>query len=215
MSNRQKLIAFLFNIQNRCVMDNSKKPSMDKEKEEAPLPLPNPFPMYPFRDDCEDFIAGIGDYILSAEDYVALKDTVGFPPNKSKLKVFLVRKCNIPNPADYSFPDITETLRSYIEENINNTLNEQKQPTRHSPDFRSVHWFGIHYPFTATQAAIVKLLWNAWENGTPDIGHETLLKESGSESKRLVDVFKGHKTYKQLIGQGKTKGSYRLVEPGK
>ena len=124
MSNRQQLIAFLFNIQERWIMDNSKQPSM--EREEAPLPLPTPFPVYPFRDDREDFIAGIGDYIISAEDYIALRDTVGFPPNKSKLKLFLIRKCNIPDLADYSFPDITETLRSYLKENVNKSSNEQK-----------------------------------------------------------------------------------------
>lgn len=94
--------------------------------------------------------------------------------------------------------------------------NEQKQlQTRHSPDFRSVNWFGTSHSFTPTQAAIVKVLWNAWENDTPDVGHETLLEKAGSESRRLVDVFKGHETYKQLIGKGETKGSYRLVEPGK
>ena len=107
-------------------MDNSKKPSMRREG--APLPLPTLFPLYPFRDDREDFIAGDGDYLISAEDYAALRDTVGMPPNKSKLKVFLVRKCNITDLTDYSFPDITETLRSYLEENTNNTLNEQKLP---------------------------------------------------------------------------------------
>jgi len=188
---------------------------VDKNKEEAPLLLPTPYPMYPFREDRADFIKGIGDYLLSGEDYIALRDTVGFPPKKSKLKVFLIRKCNIPDPADYSFPDITETLRSYLEENVNNTLNEQKLTARHSPDFRSVHWFGTDHSFTATQAAIIKHLWEAWENGTPDIGQAALLEQVGSESNRLVDVFKGHKTYKQLIGPGKTKGSYQLIVPNK
>lgn len=92
----------------------------------APLLPPTPFTLYPFKDDRVDFIEGVGDYLLSGEDYIALRDTVGFRPNKSKLKVFLVRKCNIPDPTDYSFPDITETLRSYLEENANVTLKEQK-----------------------------------------------------------------------------------------
>lgn len=105
-----------------------------------------------------------------------------------------------------------------IEKEITQTEepNEQKQPqTRHSPDFRSVSWFGTLHSFTPTQAAIVKVLWNARENDTPDVGHETLLENAGSESNRLVDVFKGHETYKQLIGKGETKGSYRLIEPSK
>lgn len=126
MSNRQQLIAYLFNIPDRLVMNNSPKSSMDKE--EPPLLLPTPFPMYPFREDYADFIEGVGDYLLSGEDYIALRDTVGFPPNKSKLKIFLVRKCNISDLANYSFPDITETLRSYLEDNTNDPLNKQKQP---------------------------------------------------------------------------------------
>ncbi len=98
---------------------------------------------------------------------------------------------------------------------ISRLLEKEITQTRHSPDFRSVNWFGVHHSFTPTQAAIVKVLWNAWENDTPDVGHETLLEKAGSESDRLVDVFKGHKTYKQLIDKGETKGSYRLIEPGK
>ncbi len=93
-------------------------------------------------------------------------------------------------------------------------LNKQKlSQTCHSLDFRSVNWFGNSHSFTATQAAIVKTLWEARENGTPDIGQDALLEQVGSESNRLVDVFKNQKTYKQLIGPGKTKGSYRLIKP--
>ncbi|MCK4824777.1 hypothetical protein KA005_53990, partial [bacterium] len=95
-------------------------------------------------------------------------------------------------------------------------LNKQGlSQTRHSPDFRSVNWFGTVHYFTATQAAIVKLLWDARKNQTPDIGQQTLLVTVESDSNRLVDVFKGHKTYKKLIGNGETKGSYRLTEPNK
>ncbi|MGV7225248.1 MAG: hypothetical protein ACQ9MH_27505 [Nitrospinales bacterium] len=90
--------------------------------------------------------------------------------------------------------------------------NNQLQ-ANHSLDFRSVHWYGTDHSFTAMQAAIVKELWNACENGTPDIGQSALLEKVDSQSKRLVDVFKSHKTYKQLIGEGKTKGSYQLIIP--
>lgn len=102
---------------------------MNKRYEEAPLPLPTVFPMYPFREDAVDFIPSVGDYLISSEDYVALRDTVGVPPNKSKLKVFLVRKCNIHDPTNYSFPDITETLRSYLKETEDKNLSEKKPPT--------------------------------------------------------------------------------------
>src|SRR5262249_46621140 len=72
------------------------------------------------------------------------------------------------------------------------------QPARHSDDYRSVHWFGTDHSFTPNQAAVVAMLWQAWENGTPDVGYEALLQAADSQG-RLVDVFKirvGKKTKK-------------------
>ncbi len=93
---------------------------------------------------------------------------------------------------------------------------EQNPPeARHSIDFRSVHWFGTDYNFTANQAAAVKILWEAWENGTPDVGGDTLAVEVDSESRRARDIFKGHPAFGSMICQGETKGTFRLVEPGK
>ena len=44
---------------------------MDKNKEEPPLLLPTLYPMYPFREDHANFIEGIGDYLLTIEDYTS------------------------------------------------------------------------------------------------------------------------------------------------
>ena len=87
------------------------------------------------------------------------------------------------------------------------------QSARHSQDYRSVHWFGTDYSFTPYQAACIKILWEAWRNGTPDVGVETILEKAGSESSRLVDVFKNNNAWQKMIVSGKTKGSYRLKEP--
>jgi len=86
-------------------------------------------------------------------------------------------------------------------------------PARHSADFRSVHWYGDNYTFSPTQAACVKVLWMAWENGTPELGQETILEhpEVEAESKRLVDVFKGHPAWSRMIVKGNTAGAYRLT----
>ena len=89
------------------------------------------------------------------------------------------------------------------------------KPARHSIDFRSVHWFGTDYNFTPNQAAAVKILWKAWENETPDVGGDTLAVEVESDSRRARDIFKGHHAFGNMIRQGQTKGSYRLVEPDK
>lgn len=91
-------------------------------------------------------------------------------------------------------------------------------PTRHSQDFRSVHWYGTDYSFTDAQAAIVRLLWEAWENGTPDVGHRSLLETAKLSSDRLPDVFKEkgqyHSAWGSMIQSNVgSKGSARLCAP--
>lgn len=71
---------------------------------------------------------------------------------------------------------------------------DPKLPTAHSLDFRSVRWFGEEYTFTKTQAACLKVMWEAWEQGTPDLDQQTILNEADADSKRLVDVFRDHRT---------------------
>ena len=87
-------------------------------------------------------------------------------------------------------------------------------PARHSPDFRSLYWFGTTYLFTPMQAAIVAILWEAWQNGTPDVGGEYLLENAGCdrEAKRMDAVFAGCEAWGAAV-QSRSKGSYRLAEP--
>lgn len=84
---------------------------------------------------------------------------------------------------------------------------------RHSPDFRSVNWFGKTYSFGPNQAACVKVLLGAWQSGTPDVGGETLLQAADAETQRVDVVFRGSPAWRTLIVQGETKGSYRLADP--
>lgn len=92
---------------------------------------------------------------------------------------------------------------------------------RHSADFRSVHWHGTDYSFTALQAACVKELWGAMENGTPEVGMGTILEITDSATSRLVDIFRGsdpnkrHPAWGTLIVDGTTKGTKRLACPPK
>jgi len=83
---------------------------------------------------------------------------------------------------------------------------------RHSLDFRSVHWFGTDYSFTPNQAAAVKILWEHWENGTPEVGGDTLATNIESAARRARDIFKGHPAYNTMIIPGKTKGTFRLAK---
>jgi hypothetical protein len=82
----------------------------------------------------------------------------------------------------------------------------------HAPDYRSVHWFGADYQFTGTQAACVKILWEAWENKTPEVGDMTILDMVGTSCTRLNIMFRGHAAWGTMIRSGR-KGSHRLAAP--
>ena len=56
-------------------------------------------------------------------------------------------------------------------------------------------------------------LWEAWEQGTPEMAQQKILGDAGFSSERLVDVFRGHPSWGVLVVRGKTKGAYRLQEP--
>jgi hypothetical protein len=93
---------------------------------------------------------------------------------------------------------------------------------RHSADFRSVHWYGTYYTFTSAQAACVKVLWQAWKNGTSEIAQDTILDEIDAAGNRLIDLFRDrnsesgyHPAWGTMIVSGSTKGSFCLNPPKK
>lgn len=83
----------------------------------------------------------------------------------------------------------------------------------HSDDFRSVRWHGRNSSFTPTQAACVKLLWQAWEQGVPDVVGPRLLDVAGSECVRVSDIFRAHPAWGSLIARGGSRGTFRLLDP--
>lgn len=93
------------------------------------------------------------------------------------------------------------------------TAVPRREEVIYSPDCRSVRWFGSDYSFTPTQAAIVAELLRAWKQGTPDVGHETLLQKAGAETQRLADLFRNHLAWRTMIVPGSTKGTSRLQKP--
>lgn len=93
---------------------------------------------------------------------------------------------------------------------IATALAQRNEPISHSKDFSSVRWHGTIYGFTATQAAVVRVLWRALRRGAPDVRQETLLMDSASESDRLSDVFKGSPAWGTLVVPGLARGTYRL-----
>ena len=98
------------------------------------------------------------------------------------------------------------------------TTAESVKPTPdvgHSIDFRSVRWFGTLYSFTLNQAPVVRLLYEHWQAGTPDIGYETLLLAVDSEAPpaRLSILFRDHPAWGTMIVEGRGKGTRRLSKP--
>jgi len=87
----------------------------------TPLIVPTQTLRYPFKNHCEHFIKGSGDYLLQEEAIEILEKTVGLPANKSSLKAFLAKECNIPDPTNYSFPNIIAALKLYLDRKIKDT----------------------------------------------------------------------------------------------
>lgn len=84
-------------------------------------------------------------------------------------------------------------------------------PCRHGPGFACCWWYGTYYTFTASQARVVAVLWEAWEHGTPDVRQETLLEAAGSEG-RLAALFQRHPAWGVAIVPGPLKGLFRLED---
>lgn len=86
----------------------------------------------------------------------------------------------------------------------------------HSDDFRSVNKDGIEIPLTSMQAQVIDILWNNFQNGTPDVSQAYIINmvSPDTDADRLRDVCfatkTGHETYQTLIEPGKTKGTIRL-----
>jgi hypothetical protein len=113
-------------------------------------------------------------------------------------------------------PPETETpVAKSTEPATADAASRSEEPNRHSPDFRSVLWYGRDYQFTKSQAACVKVLWEEWKNKTPEMDQQTVLELADSSSNRLIDVFRDHPAWGTMIVSGKTKGSYRLQAPPK
>jgi hypothetical protein len=96
-------------------------------------------------------------------------------------------------------------------------LSEDLPEVTASRDFRSLKWCGTVYSFTSNQAPAVKMLVEAWRDGVPDVGDETLLQAIDPQAppRKLADVFRGSPAWNTIIKAGVTKGTHRLTDPNK
>jgi hypothetical protein len=90
----------------------------------------------------------------------------------------------------------------------------------HSPDFASVRWFGTVYMFTGSQRRIIRELWSAWKNRTPEVSSAYLFDAAGVDDSTTARIpslfrFKGqpHAAWGTMIVPGSCKDTYRLREP--
>jgi hypothetical protein len=69
------------------------------------------------------------------------------------------------------------------------------------------------YSFTVNQAPVVRLLYQNWQAGTPDVGDETLLAEvdPAAPPARLSTLFRAHPAWGTMIVPGGSKGTHRLA----
>jgi len=85
------------------------------------------------------------------------------------------------------------------------------RPRAHSSDFGTLVWNGTEYKFSKTQAACIKILFENWQNGTPEVMGETLLEASLSSREELRLIFRNSGAWGTLITSPR-KGFYRLAE---
>ncbi len=85
----------------------------------------------------------------------------------------------------------------------------EPQELEHYPDYTSVKWRGHEYQFNKNQAACVRLLHEAWLEGTPYLsGHCLLTTIEGAV--KMSGLFRRHPAWKRLILMGDRKATYRL-----
>jgi len=86
----------------------------------------------------------------------------------------------------------------------------------HASDFRTATWKEHSWSFTPTQAEIIKVMREAWEEGHPVMSQDSILRAAGSDSRSLSAIFqqngKSHPAYGILVVRV-TSGMYRLAYP--
>jgi hypothetical protein len=96
------------------------------------------------------------------------------------------------------------------------TNREAPQKTfTHSSDYRSIYKDGRTFFLTEKQAQVIKLLWEAQENKTPELAQDSIMVlVSPNTTTRLIDLFKdddaGKAAWNALIERGHTRNAVRL-----
>jgi hypothetical protein len=88
---------------------------------------------------------------------------------------------------------LSESLHWWADDIEADEASRVRKGNKHSADFTSVRWNGVDYTFSkGLQAECVKVLWEAWENSTPNLSEKTIGEQAGSSNDqfRLEHAFK-------------------------
>jgi hypothetical protein len=80
----------------------------------------------------------------------------------------------------------------------------------HSDDFQDIKWQGQSFGLSPRQADVVRLLYRAYENGTPQLSDKYICTELHTSASRLRDTFRKSKVWGTLIIKGNRPGTRRL-----
>jgi hypothetical protein len=108
-------------------------------------------------------------------------------------------------------------------------LGPMPEGCRAGHGFRSTTWriggIEVRHSWTRHQAEVIRQLWAAYQNGTPEVDEGSLLLEVGSEWLRVDRIFKlthpegrriifgVHPGFGTMVVAGSRHGTFRLVEP--
>jgi hypothetical protein len=104
-----------------------------------------------------------------------------------------------------------EPSRVYGAENSTPPTGE-KSVFRHDGDFAWVVWKGHRYKLGPTARKAMRILYNAYDRHEPEVSGTALMKEIGTPSSRVRDVFKRTGLWKTLV-VSTSPGVYRLNLP--
>lgn len=81
----------------------------------------------------------------------------------------------------------------------------------HAEDWRLVAWPGLgRFVLGKKQGAVVKRLWQAWQEGSPGVPQQELLRLADSDGDRLRDLFRVSAAWGTLVRRGAIPGTYTL-----
>lgn len=105
-----------------------------------------------------------------------------------------------------------EKIRFEQENDIITSESYSTDTFKYTNSFQEVIHFGKRHHFGLMQAKIIELLFEARNRNEPWVHGKTLLAMAGSESLRFTSLFKGHKSWREIIFSDHN-GYYRLNIP--